>query len=214
MRSGLRNLLMESFLPIIYRHAATSTSAVLPLPRLVLVIPVQPHRVAPPDQPQIGGENETAHNCGITVPGCAIQQPINDSRPAQFKEFNDQINAQRDAKQISYADGQKKKWDFHRGLWPNDPYSAEFFTYTIMLGEKVDKGELAASEYMYLGAKKSTEIQERINADQSRRTRDAAAVMQSMPTYQPVQIQPYQIRTPTQTHCHTDSFGNTNCTTY
>lgn len=151
----------------------------------------------------------------LVTAGCATQHGVNDHRPAQFQQFNEQINAQRDAKQISYADGQKKKWDYHKSLWPNDPYSAEFFTYTIMLGEKVDKGELAASEYMYLGAQKGTQIQERINADQSRRARDAAAIMQSMPpAYQPVQIKPYQMRTPTQTRCHTDSFGNTNCTTY
>ena len=154
--------------------------------------------------------------CFVVTAGCATQQGVNDPRQAQSQQFNDQINAQRDAKQISYADGQKKKWDYHKSLWPNDPYAAEFYTYSIMFAEKVDKGEMAVSEYMYLVAKKGGEIDARINADQSQRTRDAAAVLQAMPpaSYQPIQIQPYKMRTPTQTNCHTDSFGNTNCTTY
>ena len=137
---------------------------------------------------------------------------IDDTRQAQMDQFRDQINAQRDAKQISFADAQQKKLDFYNSLWPDDPYSTELFTYTIMLGERVDKGELTVSEYKYLTAKKSGEIQERRNADESRRIRDAAAVMQSMPP--PMPPPAYRPNQPRQTNCYTDSFGNTNCTTY
>lgn len=143
--------------------------------------------------------------------GCATQPA--DDRPKQFAAFNEQINAQRTAKQIGYADGQRKKQDYAKRLWPDDPYAGEFFSYTVLLGGKVDRGEMPADEYMYLSAQKGSEIAQRHRADASRNAQDAAALLGAMPQYQAPRLEPYRMKQPTRTNCYTDSLGYTNCTT-
>lgn len=145
----------------------------------------------------------------VLLAGCATP----DHRQSQFASFNQEINAQREANTISYADGQRKKYAKVMELWPDDYSAGEFFSYSIMLAEKVDKGELSPAEYHYLATAKAAEIRERVNNDRARRAQAAAAILGTMPRSEPVQVQPYQIRTPVRTNCYTDSLGYTNCTT-
>lgn len=162
--------------------------------------------------------------CLLLLSGCVgmqqqAMQKEYEEKMAQFTVFNQETNAKRSAGEIGYAEGQKKKWAYWQTLWPNDPYGAEFFTYTIMLGEKVDKGEISASEYSYLAVQKNSELHERAANDQAKRAQATAAMMQAMPAFRPIQVSPPpRLAQPAprirQTNCYSDNLGNTRCTTY
>lgn len=130
--------------------------------------------------------------------GCATQ-PVDD-RIRRMNEFSEMINVERAAGTLGYADTQQRKWNYHRQLWPQYPYRDEFFSYTVMLGEKVDRGDMQASEYTYLATRKQSEIDQRMRNNESQDIQDAAAIMNATP----------KTRT---TNCYNDGAGNTRCTT-
>lgn len=145
--------------------------------------------------------------------GCATS----DKRNADFKAYNDMINAGRSTGEIGYAQGQRLKWDYYKTLFPKDAGANEAFAYSVMLGEKVDAKQMSRGEYDYLVEKNLAELQQREEADGLRRAQRAALIMQAMPKNEPVQYQPVQttpLKQPTRTNCYTDKFGYTNCTTY
>lgn len=81
---------------------------------------------------------------------------------------------------IKYAEAQKKVYDMHRALLGTDAKTDEFYTYAIMVYEKVDNGEIKPSEADYLVSSKQAEIAERRQADAANRQSRALMLLQYM----------------------------------